>query len=122
MMPRKCEKKRESYEGDRRFLGWGSWTSSWLELRDKAGAVSELRTFNTAISSQHWNLGQDKQSFHTLRGSRPRSAFSKPSLLKKLVHISEGEYSVQIVVNGFFLERLCQENSYTLPFRLRGHR
>ncbi len=27
---------------------------------------------------------------------------------------------MQIVVNGFFLQSLCQENSYTLALRLMG--
>ncbi len=95
-------------------LGFGSWTSSWLEFRDKAGTVSDLRAFSTAISSQHWNLGQDKQSFHTLRGSRPRSTSWKPSFAKKLSYISEREYCMQIVVNGFVLEGLYQKNPNTL--------
>jgi hypothetical protein len=40
---------------------------------------------------------------------------------KKIRNISEGEYCVQIVVNGFFLERFYKENPYTLALGHGGH-
>ena len=77
------------------------------------------RCFTTAISSQHWNFGQRRQSFHALRGRSPRSISDKAQLAKEVRNVGERENVRHFKSLRFFHEGIDQDAAASGPLELQ---